>query len=496
MNIAAGRRLFLPFHRQAVARAFTKQQRLSQQHRSLSTTIKRSSSTLLESYEDEHSDVQILDHGRQFEVNFGQGQRYAFHTAWLYDSLPSRAGPETHRVSVHGLHDLETHASLTSAAMIADGPENESIELTFSNGNVEHVPMSWLKAYAPFVGKPLSLESPTSVLPAETSSLLDDAPLQLWTTATFPNIPTFSAPRLQEDPEYQILFLEECLTGHGVAMVTDMGPPPSMARDQVGQPLEQLVKTVVAQINAHPIRQHRTGVIQKKATPVVNQGKDYNASDPLSMHTDHSPYHGVPGYLQFMYQAQGSVTSKVCDGMAVAAHVREHHPEAYHLLSTLPFTHALRNVIYTAQGKSRSVDDPTQTPYDFELINTHPILVHNAQGRLTQVIQSESKRGVCAWSYDDFQPALDAYRLWMSLCEDDHFVKNVDWPEHTMLVMNNHRILHGRASVPPGMERTMVFGYTNKQATENRYRLLKMKQQQDNKWLLRTPNPVLRQLLK
>lgn len=45
---------------------------------------------------------------------------------------------------------------------------------------------------------------------------------------------------------------------------------------------------------------------------------DYNLANQLSMHSDHAFIDGVPGFLQFMFQAQGSVVTKICDGLAIA----------------------------------------------------------------------------------------------------------------------------------------------------------------------------------
>merc|ERR1711948_172128 len=112
-------------------------------------------------------------------------------------------------------------------------------------------------------------------------------------------------------------------------------------------------------------------------------------------------------------------------------------------------------------------------PAPFELVHTHPIIQLDEEGHVEKVVQSETKRGVCALPYDVYQPFMEAYELWT---------------------------LHGRASVPPGMNRTMAFGYLGKILVENRYRLLKQTQTEraepsmDHRWLTRVPNQVLEKL--
>jgi len=229
---------------------------------------------------------------------------------------------------------------------------------------------------------------------------------------------------------------------------------------------------------------------------------DYDMQKPLSMHTDHTVYHGTPGFLQFMYQAQGSCQSKVRDGVALAEYVRNHHPEEFKLLTTVPITHSSRNNLYTPDGAPRDVGDPKVEGSPSELVHTHPVIQLNAQGRVEKVAQCETKRGVCALSFDKYESFMTAYKLWISLCEDQRFMKHFDWPEHTMVVMNNWQILHGRASVAPGMPRTMVGGYITKVNFENRYRLLKQIQTErfnpllNETWLTRLPNQILAKMIR
>ena len=58
----------------------------------------------------------------------------------------------------------------------------------------------------------------------------------------------------------------------------------------------------------------------------------------------------LAGYLQFMFQAQGSVRTRICDGLAVAEELRRSDPAAFDLLSTVHLTHSLRTIHYDAHG--------------------------------------------------------------------------------------------------------------------------------------------------
>jgi hypothetical protein len=104
------------------------------------------------------------------------------------------------------------------------------------------------------------------------------------------------------------------------------------------------------------------------------------------MHTDHTVYHGTPGFFQFLYQAEGDVRSKVCDGLAIAEYVKEHHPEAYELLTKVHITHSSRNNLYTREGNPIDPTDPNSKGDAFELCHTHPILGLDEKGRLDKVV--------------------------------------------------------------------------------------------------------------
>jgi len=357
----------------------------------------------------------------------------------------------------------------------------------------------WLHAFAPFVGKALGGGASEAGAKIEgTGSLLRS--LHRRRTPWFADVkmPEFDAKALSQDVDLQVDFLEK-MVDPGIALITGVGTPESLEREYAGKPMEDLVFKIIGKMNQHPVRSTTYGVMRKTAES-AKQGADYDMANPLSMHTDHSVYQGTPGYIQFLYQAEGSVRSKVCDGLALAEHVRLHHPKAWKLLTTVEMTHSSRNTLYTREGAPRSVYYKGSAPAPFELVHTHPIIQLDADGQVEKVVQSETKRGVCALPYDIYDDFMEAYELWTQLCEDERFIKHFDWPEGTMVVTNNYRTLHGRASVPPGMARTMAFGYVNKILVENRYRLLRQTQTMrsnpamDDRWLTRVPNQVLERL--
>lgn len=442
---------------------------------------------------------QAINDGKQLVVEFSDNSRYELHTSWLKDSSPTNVGSDFYRTSAADVWKLRGF-KLAGGKPTASG---EKLELHYAGQReptaVDVIEARWLHAFAPFVGKALrgGQREPAGLV--GTASLFDDLLVQRSPWGKDVVIPSVSADVLRKDLDAQVEFLEN-MVNPGVCMITGMPEPDSLERELAGVPMEEVVYDVIGKLNQHPVRSTRYGVMRKTADS-AKQGADYDMANPLSMHTDHSVYQGTPGFLQFLYQAEGSVTSRVCDGLALAEYVREHRPDAFKLLTTVEITHSSRNALYTREGAPRNVKDASTQAMPFELVHTHPIVELDSRGLVQKVVQSETKRGVCALPFSVYEPFMEAYEMWTQLCEDPRFIRNFEWPEGTMIVTNNWRTLHGRATIPPGMKRTMCFGYVNKILVENRYRLLKQLQTErsnpdmDHRWLTRVPNQVLERMV-
>eukprot|EP00933_Yihiella_yeosuensis_P069544 TRINITY_DN7618_c0_g1_i1.p1 TRINITY_DN7618_c0_g1~~TRINITY_DN7618_c0_g1_i1.p1 ORF type:complete len:479 (-),score=99.68 TRINITY_DN7618_c0_g1_i1:135-1571(-) len=444
------------------------------------------------------SSASPVNDGKQVDIQFENGTAYRFHTSWIKDAHPELTGSDFYRKSARSLFEID----LYSADEVKPAEDGSKLEVKFKNcqehnAHTEVYHSKWLHAFAPHVGKALhddKLAQPTGL--SGTSSLLENLYKNRKPWKSDLKMPRFDGQAMIHDEDLQIEFLEAMMET-GVAVIENVGKPECLETG-AGAPMEDFVQKIIGRFNQHPARATRFGVIHTHARGEV-AGADYDHKNPLSMHTDHSVYNGTPGYLQFMYQAQGDVTSKVCDGIALANYMKENHPEDYRLLTEVHITHSSRNNIYAKNGfYMRDTKDEAAT---FELVHTHPVLVLDQAGNLEKVIQSETKRGVSALPFDQYDRYMEAYRRWTKLVEEPEFVTEFDWPEHSMVVMNNWRVLHGRATVPPNTHRTMVFAYVMKTIYENRHRYLKQRQAQrrnpeiNEQWLTRLPNQVLTDLV-
>jgi len=369
------------------------------------------------------------------------------------------------------------------------GDSLESIERRYDS--------AWLSVSAPFVGES-RCGAPTKEVKGM-GYLLDSIPKTPWTTeytmTEFDARDLFKSDADELNIELNMAFLET-LARDGFCTVTNLPKPESLEINDVGKPLGELASRLVGKFYQHPMRRMAHGVMRKKmaTAAAADHLSDYNLANPLSMHTDHAFIDGAPGYLQFMFQAQGSVETKICDGLAVAEYLRATDPEAFRILSTANFTHSLRTIHYDRNGDYCHAGSGHGGV--FEDCHTHPIIELNDKGEVEKVAHSEIKRGVCALPYEQYQPAMEAYVKWMRLIEDERFVKRVPWPEHSAIVCNNHRVLHGRASQPTdGTERCMVWAYATKYIIDTRYRLLRQRQLErggvSDEWTTRLPNQLI-----
>lgn len=470
--------------------------------------------------------------GKTLDLHFADGGTFRFHAAWLRDSTPSNVGQDEYRTDPQLVYRLP-HVTATAAHPVDHGT---SLEVTFAyhehaksddgdgkdsteegkGESAERFDARFLHASAPFVGKPL-VEPPTPAFPVLHGTGTVAGPVRVgWMSKGF-TIPEFDFEAITASVDSHIAFMECVLFQPGVAFIRGVPAPESLSDDmKVGVPLESAALKLVGRLNQHTNRSTRYSVTHAAADAAgqtqpepIQKSMDYNCAFKLPMHTDHSQFPGMPGYLQFMQNLQGGVASYVTDGLAVAEYIETHHPDEYTLLTTVPVTHSFRNRLYKASGAYRDLaapPDPADPVDPYEVCHTHPVIELSADGsgRIERIAQSETKRGVCAIPFDVYEPYMAAYRRWTTLIEDPRFVHRFEWPENGVVVCNNYRVLHGRADLAAGDERTLIVGYSGKSLTDNRYRMLCQQRaerdhagesKRDSIWMSRLPNQVLSRMV-
>ncbi len=219
------------------------------------------------------------------------------------------------------------------------------------------------------------------------------------------------------NPDEQYRWLDG-LVKYGVSIVH--GVPPT------GAGLAELVQSV------GPIQATNYGVIwdiEATIAPVAEVESEHQ----LRVHTDLPYRSAVPG-VQFLLAAVTDVdggASTVVDGFLAAEALRRSDPEAWRLLTEVEWTYPFVRELVEFRGQS-------------------PIISMTSGGGYSQVRWAPDLRGVPLL---DDQPAGEVYaalRSFDELVNDPSRLKTIRLDPGDALVIDNHRILHGRTAFELG----------------------------------------------
>ena len=178
----------------------------------------------------------------------------------------------------------------------------------------------------------------------------------------------------------------------------------------------------------------------------------YDTSKQLCNHTDQSLY-GTPGLLLAFHCVRGEGNNSLTDGFAVAAALKERHPEHYEQLTTYGMN-AGRHLGYYRSG-----------PLCFD--TAHKVLQLDAEGGLARVQYHESYRTPLTLPYDVFPKYMAALDSSYALVHSGEFQTHLTLKKGECLVMNNWRTMHGRAGLA-GKSRTIIGGTITREASTRR----------------------------
>lgn len=299
-------------------------------------------------------------------------------------------------------------------------------------------------------------------------------------------VPTYDAEAVRNDVGQQRQLLLDICAHPGLVAVYNMEPPAAYDEDSVAEVLYDWFFDVFGKPNQHHSRKNQVFHICQKfgAKPKQVVSQDYDLDYDLNMHTDGVNYITSGSFLQANYQSVSDVTTRVCDGFACADYLKEKYPEYYDILTKTQVAHGMRHQLYDRHGihsdlKKNQRELRARTDKDdfreVELINTRPVItvengvrkVRDQNGRLyleettmpVQVNHCPVKIGVNTLKPDEFDKFIKAYEKWYDIVEGREqgirgaYFDAIDWPQDTLLIFNNHRMLHGRAKIlNPGIQ--------------------------------------------
>jgi len=356
-----------------------------------------------------------VNDGRQVDVEFADKTAYRFPAAVIKDAHP---GLYLGRDFLQARRFESDKYTAERAEASSDGSRLRVHFNMFSENVISReYGATWLHASASHIGQPIARLEGRSEAPCPRKGWGHDL-----------RMPSFKCRDLMDDARLQEEFLA-IMADTGVALITDMGERNELVAGLSGSkasvPMENLVGRIMGRLKQdHPSISHST---QMDSSPIEDCGsaghRRKRGGEFVSKRSS--------DYLHFKYQATGSISSKVCDGLALANYMKDHHPECFHLLTTVPLQDGCRG--------------------------TEPVIKLDQNGQLEKVVQAKAENWLFALPFHIYGRYMEAYRRWSEVAEDPRFACNFNWPEHSMIAMNSWRVLHG-AQMPVSTQRTMTFG--------------------------------------
>jgi len=396
--------------------------------------------------------------GAHVDFEFDDGTAYRFHSLWLRDACRDAA-----YVSAAAGERLLAHTAVAMPqgtldelravqAHIGDDGESVQVEWSDSSSPASHYSSVFLRCYADRVAKPLAGStdaSPTKNLPGDWllpycgvahAKAPSISSMDLWSSkGENLDLTYVSYNDLSVDTNLELM---QALLRDGVVIIKDM---PAV---QDASALLDTCSQHIGALQKDPAREEANWRIVKKENA---QSISYNQDARLMNHTDQSiPSHGTVGLLLAVHYLDGHGHNTMVDGIAVAEALRKRDPEAFEILTRFPVD-AERDYI-------ASRVDSGQTHTDSLLISTkYPVIQTDAHGAVRRVQYNEVFRTPATMAFDDFQSWYRAFKLYVDMLHSPEFERLVPMRAGELLLLQNWRILHGRAGYQ-SPNRTLVGG--------------------------------------
>jgi len=426
--------------------------------------------------------VDAVAAGKYVEVHFDDGAAYRFHSLWLRDACrdeehvvggageryltatpvgPSGVSAENVRAASAevgadgGLRVTWNDASLGPHEMAADPPRVSRFRTDF------------LRMYAEVVGEKLAAGARSSSAVHEDLAFLTPysgfpsarAPkaeeMRLWKAADFA-VPTFDYTEVLDPASDANLNCIESVLYHGGAMIEGCEEPGEVA-------LRRLADDAFGGLQKDPTRDIANWrIVRKEGATSVS----YDYLKRLNQHTDSSiPPHGVPALCLLMHYEEGTGTNTFTDGFAVARQLEAEDPEGYRLLATYGYD-AERDFV------ASRVDSPQE--YNRGLIvSTLPKLLQlDDTGALQRIQYNEVFRTPLTLPFDVFPKWYKAFNRFVELVHSAEYERPVPMHKGKFFLMNNWRVLHGRAGGLASSDRVLVGGTITREAIYSQARRL------------------------
>jgi alpha-ketoglutarate-dependent taurine dioxygenase len=408
----------------------------------------------------------VTPKGMYVDIHFKDEKAYRFHALWLRDACQD----STHLKANVG------ERILTSTPIMTNCPEDLSVKSAFVNKEGE-LCVTWsdmspegtysgqfIRSYADTVAKPLQVSQQERVVdPSEWMSPFSGFHESRAPTSDMVDL--WKNDQRDEFPRYKFSMVKNStvnleplqkLMRHGVVIIEDV---PEAYDASI---LHDFANYCLGGLQKDPARKEANWTITRKDSAA---SISYNPDLRLNNHTDQSlPSAGIPALGLVIHYADGQGNNTLTDGFAVANALQEQDPDAYKLLTTC--------VNEQERDLVRSRVDATQNHTQSLLISMKkPILQTDPDGNVMRLQYNEVFRVPSTLSYDIFPKWYAAYMKFARMIHSKEFERLVPMKKGQILVMNNWRVLHGRAG-HQSPDRTLFGGSVTREAIYSRSRQL------------------------
>jgi len=269
----------------------------------------------------------------------------------------------------------------------------------------------------------------------------DDAAVEkvLWTTAECPEPPTFDGSGILNDDATFTAFLT-AVASHGLARLRNAPADPDFA------------ERFASQIGV--IRDNNFGRIWNVRVEPGSGSNAYTALE-LAPHVDLATREYQPG-LQILHCVENTTRggrAMMIDGFRVAGDLRAEAPEAFHLLTTVPW-----------HMSNRAADS------DYRW--NSPAIVLDQAGQVAEIRSIYFLRGPLNAPFDQVEELYAADRLLHQKLLDPRYQMLFDYLPGDLMLFDNRRILHGREAFDATEGRRWLRGcYLEREELESALRM-------------------------
>ncbi|XP_022099246.1 gamma-butyrobetaine dioxygenase-like isoform X2 [Acanthaster planci] len=374
------------------------------------------------------SDVWMDVENKQLIVSWKGGRSQAFPFVWLRDNC--RCPRCFHPTAIsRKTSACELNVDIT-AKSVEMSPYSDGVIIHWEDGHKSQFPFHWLRAYC-FVD-------------SKQDQYLD-LKFDFWGPDI--DLQSFNFDDVLRDDRALYNWLVE-LVIRGIAVVKN-------APSEVGQ-LHSLGGRVSF---LRPSNYGPTFHVKSKEDP----NNVAYTSGALSLHTDMSYYIQQPGFqmLHCIEQADGTGgESLFCDGFKVAMDLKKDDPEAFRLLSTIPFEFS---------------DVGTDYYGSFHQYSRHPTIKLDERGEVVSVTLSDHGRDpMLRAPLHQVQPLYRALNKYCNMLLDPQNVFKYKMERGDIMTFNSRRVVHGRSSfrVTQASGRHLEGGYLEWDEINSRLRVL------------------------